>query len=399
MRRVRRIMKAAMRDRFGLTWHPSMAASIHAHLDRLDVIEVIPEGRFLDSRRARRALRDLARTVPVSIHGVSLGLATAAAIDERRLDSFARLVGEVEPESWSEHLAFVRAGGVELGHLGAPPRTAITVEATAEHIELAQRRVGSYPRVENIATPLEPPGSVMSEAAWLVEMLAASPADLLLDVHNLYSNGVNFGFDPERVLRSLPLERVRAIHIAGGVDVPDPSGGVRRVDDHLHDVPDPVYQLLEILGQLLPHPVDVVLERDGAFPAFEQMLSQLDVARAALSRGRATRSGSPTAHAGHSHGTPDRSRVSAPGNGAERRAAADFEAFLAQVYTNERTRARFLAAPIQHALAEGLAEDVARRFEHLDRFGLGLAVASFSRKRDERRPAVSGGSGRRHRSD
>ena len=378
-------MKAEIRDRFGITWHPSMAASIHAHLDRLDVIEVIPEGRFLDSRRARRALRDLARTVPVSIHGVSLGLATAAAIDTRRLDSFARLVGEVQPESWSEHLAFVRAGGVELGHLGAPPRTAITVEATAEHIDLAQRLVGSYPRVENIATPLEPPGSVMSEAAWLIETLNASPADLLLDVHNLYANGVNFGFDPERVLRSLPLERVRAIHIAGGVDVPDPSGGVRRVDDHLHDVPDPVYTLLEIVGQLVPHSLDVVLERDGALPAFEQMLSQVEVARAALARGRAARSDSAAmAPARETHGpTPDRSRVSAPGNEVARRAAVDFEAFLARVYTDARMRARFLDAPIEHALAEGLSVDMARQFEHLDRFGLQLAAASFARKRGD----------------
>ena len=34
----------------------------------------------------------------------------------------------------------------------------------------------------------------------------------------------------------------------------------------------PVYALLENVGELVPHPVDVVLERDGAFPAFSELL-------------------------------------------------------------------------------------------------------------------------------
>jgi uncharacterized protein (UPF0276 family) len=64
------------RDRFGLTWHPSLAGQILAHGHRLDILEVIPEGRFLDSRRARRALKTLSHAIPVAIHGVSLGLSS-----------------------------------------------------------------------------------------------------------------------------------------------------------------------------------------------------------------------------------------------------------------------------------------------------------------------------------
>ena len=136
----------AKTDRFGVTWHPSIAAGVLAHLDRIDLVEVIPEGPFLDSRPARQALRRLARTLPVSIHGVSLGLATVAPIDRGRVERLARLVGEVEPESWSEHLAFVRAGGIELGHLAAAPRTALSVEAVAEHVEQARQAIGASRR-------------------------------------------------------------------------------------------------------------------------------------------------------------------------------------------------------------------------------------------------------------
>ena len=394
-------------DRFGITWHPSIAASVLANRDRLDLVEVIPEGRFLESKRARRALRTLARTLPVSIHGVSLGLASAATVEPRRLEALARLVGEVEPESWSEHLAFVRSGGIELGHLAAPPRTAFTVEATADHVEAARVRVGSYPCVENVATPIDPPGSDRSEQAWLLDVLKSSPANLLLDLHNLYSNGKNFGFDPTAVLRALPAERIRAIHIAGGVDVRTDEGEVRHIDDHLHDVPDPVYELLEIVGERVPHALDVVLERDGAFPTFDRLLAEIDRARLALARGRARASCFPAAAAFESSGCqlyalalgphPQRElsltrsrgfawprlRVAAGASVADE-THERVERFLARLYTDDALRTRFLAAPLAEARLAGFAPDDAQRIARIDRVGLQLAAASFAHKRSLR---------------
>lgn len=274
-------------DRVGLTWHPRLAASILAARDHIDIVEVIPEGMFLESRRFQRALRTLAREVPVSIHGVSLGLASTTPVDQWRLDQFGRLIDCVEPACWSEHLAFVRAGGVELGHLAAPSRTASTVDATASNIERTLRTVGTYPLVENVATIIDPPGSRLDEGTWLTELLSTSRADLLLDLHNLYANALNFGFDAVKVLKAIPPGRIKSIHLAGGAMVRAPGGGLRLLDDHLHDVPDPVYDLLSLVGEVVPHAVDVVLERDGAFPPFAELLAQLDRARVALAAGRA----------------------------------------------------------------------------------------------------------------
>ena len=276
-------------DRIGLTWHPLLAAAILSARDRIDVVEVIPEGRFLESRRSQRALRTLAREIPVTIHGVSLGLASTTPVEQWRLDRFATLINYVGPEGWSEHLAFVRAGGVELGHLAAPSRTETTIDATASNLHRAARTIGSYPLVENVATIIDPPGSVLDEQAWLSRLIATTDADLLLDLHNLFANATNFGFDAADALRVIPSERIRCIHLAGGTSVRASTGEERWLDDHLHDVPDPVYELLEIVGERVPHSVDVVLERDGAFPPFDQLLAQLDRARTALAKGRQRR--------------------------------------------------------------------------------------------------------------
>ena len=275
-----------MNDRVGLTWHPRLAAAILAARDRIDVVEVIPEGTFLESRATHRALRTLAREIPVTIHGVSLGLASTMAVDERRLAQFARLIDDVQPECWSEHLAFVRAGEIELGHLAAPSRTETTIDATAANLQRAAQATGAYPLVENVATIIDPPGSALDEQTWLTRLLATTRSDLLLDLHNLYANARNFGFSAADALRSLPVERIRFIHLAGGGLIDASTGEQRWLDDHLHDVPDPVYDLLEIVGESVPHAVDVVLERDGAFPPFNHLLAQLDRARMALARGR-----------------------------------------------------------------------------------------------------------------
>jgi len=277
-------------DRVGLGWRAPLAADILSNLDRIEVVEVIADDYFDAPGRERQALRWLGRQVPLVLHGVSLGLASTAPVDPVRLDHMARLIGEVEPWLWSEHLAFVRGGGVEVGHLAAPPRTAATIEGTACNLTTARTIVGSPPLVENISTIIEPPGSALDEVTWLEGILAATENGLLLDLHNLYANACNFDFDPREAIARLPLERVGYIHLAGGKWVQATRfPGRRLLDDHRHATPQPVFDLLTEVARRAYQPLVVILERDGDYPPFAELLDELDAARAALARGRADR--------------------------------------------------------------------------------------------------------------
>jgi uncharacterized protein len=275
-------------DRVGIGWRAPLSAGIFAHLDRIDLVEVIADDHFRASSRELRALRTLAGQVPMSLHGVSAGLASMTPPDERRLARMARLIETVQPESWSEHLAFVRAGGIEIGHLAAPPRSEAGLEAAARNIRRAASIVGAMPAMENIATLVDPPASTLDEATWVSGILSASGAPLLLDLHNLLANALNFGRKPAELLLQLPLDRVTTVHLSGGhwIEEPGASGRSRLLDDHVHDVPPEVFALLRLLAAHAPQPLDVVLERDGAFPSFAVLLAQLDAARAALAAGR-----------------------------------------------------------------------------------------------------------------
>lgn len=285
------------KDRVGLGWRGELAAGIFTHLDEIDLLEVIADDHFKSDARALRPLQTLAAQVPITLHGVAMGLAGSEPVELRRMDNMARLVNALQPESWSEHLAFVRAGGIEIGHLAAPPRTDLNICAAIANIERVSEIVGQRPLMENIATLIDPPGSRWDEPGWTAQIVNACSNGLLLDLHNLYANALNFGERPEKLLTRFPLHRVRAVHLSGGQWIAEPSLSKdqpstrqRLLDDHVHDVPADVFGLLELLAQRVMQPLDVIIERDGQYPDFDNLVTQMNAARAALSRGRANTS-------------------------------------------------------------------------------------------------------------
>ncbi|HYC89048.1 MAG TPA: DUF692 domain-containing protein [Thermoanaerobaculia bacterium] len=257
--------------KYGLGWRRELGAGILANLDSIEVLEVLAEELFDADASQRRAFRFLRAHVPIVLHATSLGLASPERVDARLLDRIARVVEWLEPELWSEHLAFVRADGIEVGHLAAPPRNDATLAGLVRNVEEARRVVGSLPVLENVASLIDPPCSTYDEQAWLHAVLGATPCDLLLDLHNVYANAENFGFDAAALVASLPMARVRLVHLAGGKRI---ERG-RVLDDHLHRVPEEVFALLA----LVEADAYVILERDGNYPAVEELLAELRTAR------------------------------------------------------------------------------------------------------------------------
>ena len=61
--------------------------------------------------------------------------------------------------------------------------------------------------------------------------------------------------------------------------------------------------------------------------------------------------------------------------------ALHFEAFLANLYVDERARARFLADPRGEAIKAGLTAQEVEAVARIDRVGLDLFAKSLERKR------------------
>jgi hypothetical protein len=211
---------------------------------------------------------------------------------------------------------------------------------------------GSLPLLENVASLIEPPLCSYDEGSWLHAVLASTECELLLDLHNVHANACNFGFSARDVVESLPGERIRAIHLAGGRRI---ERG-RVLDDHLHDVPDEVFALLACVPT---RDAMVILERDGNYPAIEELMAELDRARGTPVSGTA----------GQAASVPPRRR-----DGAHSAGETPALQLLALLYTDDDVRERFLADP----------ESVAPSLAGIDKDDLQLAARSFAKKRAHR---------------
>jgi uncharacterized protein len=103
------------------------------------------------------------------------------------------------------------------------------------------------------------PGTDIPEAEFIAEVVHRAQTYLLLDLHNIHANAVNFeGYDAWQFLRTIPLDRVIEVHIAGGV----------RIEDWYHDfhcapVPEPVWEMLAHVLRNAPKLEAVTLEVQG----------------------------------------------------------------------------------------------------------------------------------------
>jgi uncharacterized protein (UPF0276 family) len=266
----------------GIGWRPELALAIDRRPD-LGFVEILAEDLCSHGPLPAPVERLRQRGVPLIPHGVSLSLGGAEPPDRHALAHLARLAERVAAPLVSEHLAFVRAGGVETGHLLPLPRTREALDIVVANVRMARDALPVPLALENIATLLEWPDPDMDEAAFLTEVLVRTDTLLLLDIENVYANARNHGYDPRAFLDRLPLERIAYAHVAGGVE----RGGVYH-DTHTFPVPRPVLDLVEELCARAEVP-GVMLERDDHFPTEAELNAELDAIAAARARGMARR--------------------------------------------------------------------------------------------------------------
>jgi uncharacterized protein len=281
----------------GIGWRPELASFIDQRTAAPDAraggeaalgfVEVIAEslhpGAGLPAPLARLRERGLA-VIP---HGVKLSLGGAEPPDAARLAHLADRALALEAPLVSEHVAFVRAGGLEAGHLLPVPRTRDALAVLVDNVRQAEAALPVPLALEHIAALAEWPDTELDEAEFLTELLERTSALLLVDVANLHAGARNHGLDPAWFLDRLPLDRLAYVHVAGGIE----RDGLYH-DTHAHPVPPAVLDILEDLVARVSPP-GVLLERDDDYPPAAELAGELAAIASALRRGVARRA-SPT---------------------------------------------------------------------------------------------------------
>ncbi len=162
----------------------------------------------------------------------------------------------------SEHFGFMTG---ENFHQGAPlpiPYTPSTLALGRDRLNRIYQACQCPVGLENLAFAysLE---EVKRHGVFLEELVSPINGFLILDLHNVYCQAVNFQVSPEELLNWYPLERVREMHISGGSwedSTIIPGKQIRR-DTHDDSVPEEVFVLLEKAIRLCPNVKFVVLEQ------------------------------------------------------------------------------------------------------------------------------------------
>jgi len=192
----------------------------------LGFVEVHSENFLADGGAALAVLRAVRERYPVSLHGVGLGLGSAAGLDPWHLDRLARLVDRIEPVRVSDHVCFARAplgaGGPVLHANDLLPvaLTAASLDILADNVQRVQDRLKRALLVENVSAYFSYADSDIDEPEFLARLCRRAGCGLLLDVNNLMVNALNAAApDPLASCRAyvdaVPCGIVGEFHLAG----------------------------------------------------------------------------------------------------------------------------------------------------------------------------------------
>lgn len=259
--------------RAGIGLKPQHFREVLAARPDIGFFEVHAENYMVDGGPFHHFLTRVREHYALSLHGVSLSIGGAEALDESHLDRLAVLIERYQPASFSEHLAWSSHGRTFLNDLLPVPYDRTTLDRVCEHIDRVQERLQRRMLLENPSTYLEFEASTMSETAFLREVLQRTGCGLLLDVNNVHVSCTNHGSDALAYIRDLPLAAVGEVHLAGFARDQDAAGAPLLIDSHGSPVDEAVWALyahvIERLGA-----VPTLLERDNDVPALATLVAE-----------------------------------------------------------------------------------------------------------------------------
>lgn len=252
----------------------------------LDFLEVHAEDFLAPGGASRQLLVEASRRWPISLHGVGLGLGSAAGIDLEQLQRLRALADAVKPGLVSEHAGFTRvrqSRGIVHAHERLPlPFSAAGLSLLASQVDVAQQTLGRQILIENLGAYVCWEEDSLREPEFLNALAARTGCGLLVDLGTLLVNALNRGRDQETALRDcvawlddLEPSTVGQYHLSGHSRW---EGMV--VDGHGHCVDDTVWALYDhALMRLGARPTLIEWEHDT--PTLARLCEEVARARRA----------------------------------------------------------------------------------------------------------------------
>jgi len=275
-------------DAVGVSFKPVHADAITALAHPVEWFEIHAENYMIDGGPMRWQLEKLAVSYPVSCHGVGLSIGSMQALSKDHLRRLKTLMDWLEPQAFSEHLAWSSHGGTSFNDLLPLPYTRETLARVIEHIDQVQEVLGCRMLLENPSLYIDFDTHEMSETEFISAVIRQTGCGLLLDINNVVVSCTNQGMAPEPYLDALPMEAVGEIHLAGHFVDQHASCAPLLIDSHDTFVGSRVWELYaRVIDSHGARPT--LIEWDGNLPEFGTLAAEAE--KAAIILAKASREG------------------------------------------------------------------------------------------------------------
>ncbi|MGE0445131.1 MAG: DUF692 domain-containing protein [Vicinamibacterales bacterium] len=237
-------------------------------------LEVHPEN-ILANPHAQELVGDLAGTYLMSMHTVGVSIGSADGLDREHLRRLRRLLDRIEPALVSGHLAWSSLDGTYLNDLLPLPYTDESLSVVAQQLDEVQQALGREFIIENPSSYVHAAHSTMTEAEFLLALVARTGCRLLCDVSNVFLSGHNMGYDPFRFIDQIPAEAVVELHMGGFTAEEDPgnSGGTVLIDTHAAPGADGAWTLYRHAVSRFGA-VPTIIEWDNDLPPLSRLVAE-----------------------------------------------------------------------------------------------------------------------------
>jgi uncharacterized protein len=255
----------------GLLYNPAVPAVLDAAGELVDFVEVIPDrlwydfgadaaDRFAHVHGAIATLRRYAERHVLIGHGIGLSLPSAMPLDEAMLDEVTASHRCLDFRWYSEHLSMFLTP--ERSIPDAQAGMGLPVVHDSETLEIVANKVGRLKDALDRPILLENgtifsaiPDPEMSEPEFMNRLHAQTGCGMLLDLHNLYANTLNLGWEADDYLRAIDPKIVVEIHLAGGDWLRS-----HYTDSHSRRTPAPIWEWLTEWGPRFPNLAAITFE-------------------------------------------------------------------------------------------------------------------------------------------
>jgi uncharacterized protein (UPF0276 family) len=276
-------MQALPKLGVGLNYQAPLKPLIDSNCPDIDFIEVVPDVlwtdlgpehliRYVEDSEGAAHLHRIRESKPLVAHSIGASIGSAHSFDLEHIEQLRRWWLKFKFPWHSDHLAF---HVVEHDRQRMNAGITLPLARDRESLELLTPRIHRIQRempipflLENNVYYFDVGDSELDEPTFLNSLCKMSGCGLLLDLHNIYTNARNHGFDAYSLLAELDLSTVGEIHVAGGMEL---NGAY--LDAHSDVVPDDVWAMLEWTLPRCPNVGGVVFELFGSW--FEDVGEEL----------------------------------------------------------------------------------------------------------------------------